>query len=83
MSEHDSISRTLRKGMQDVRREIPAYADPIYGPPPKPTKIPLQAIPRKLMDSDIDILEQDINTDLEENFPYQEVVISEMYQRPT
>ena len=37
MSEHDSISRTIRrKGMQDTRREIPAYADPIYRPPLKP-----------------------------------------------
>ena len=34
------------------------------------------------MDSDIDALEQDINTDLEENSPYQEGVISETYQRP-
>ena len=27
-------------------------------------------------------MEQDINTDFEENSPYQEDVISEMYQRP-
>ena len=33
MSEHDSISRTIRrKGMQDTRRETPAYADPVYRP---------------------------------------------------
>ena len=38
MLECDSISRTIkRKGMQDIRRETPAYADPFYGPPPKPT----------------------------------------------
>ena len=42
MSEHDSISRTIgRNDMQDMRREIPAYADPIYRPPPKPTEIQL------------------------------------------
>ena len=42
ISEHDSISRTIRrKGMQDTRREILASADPIYRPPAKPTKIPL------------------------------------------
>ena len=30
MSQHDSISRTIRgKGMWDIRKEIPAYADPI------------------------------------------------------
>ena len=51
-SEHDSISRTVRrKGMQDIRREIPSYADLIYSPPPKPTEIPLQVIPRKLTNS--------------------------------
>ena len=39
-SEHDSISKTItRKGMQDIRREIPAYADPFYRPPPKPSEI--------------------------------------------
>ena len=65
--------------MQDVRREIPAYADPIYRPPPKPTEMPLQVTPRKLMDSDSNILEQDINMDVEENSPYQEGVISETY----
>ena len=71
MSEHKSISRIIRrKGMQDTRREIPAYADPINRPPPKPTEIPLQVIPRKIMDLDIDALEQDINKDFEENSPY-------------
>ena len=72
MSEHDLISKTVRrKDMQDTRRKIPAYPDPIYRPPPKPTEIPLQVFPRKLMDLDIDTLEQDINTDFEENPPYQ------------
>ena len=66
--------------MQDTRREIPAYVDPIYRPPPNPTKIPLQVIPGKIVD--IDALEQDINMDFEENYPYQEGVILEMYQRP-
>ena len=79
MSECDSISRTIRKGMQDTRREISAYADQIYRPPPKPTEIPLQIIPRKIMD--IDTLEKDVNMDFEENSPYQEGVISESYQR--
>ena len=83
MSEHDLMSKTIRrKGMQDVRREIPAYADPIYRPPPRPSEILLRVIPRKLMDSDIDAFEHDINMDFEENSPYQEGVISETYQRP-
>ena len=39
MPELDSTSRAIRrKGMQDVRREIPAYADAIYRPPPKPAE---------------------------------------------
>ena len=41
MSEHDSISRTItRKGMQDNRRGIPAYADPFYRSLPRQTEIP-------------------------------------------
>ena len=71
-SRDDSNSRTIkRKTIQDIRREIPAYTDPIYRPPPKPAEIPLQE-----MD-----LDTDVNMDFEENFPYQEGVISETYQR--
>ena len=68
--------------MLDTRREIPAYADPMYRPPPKPTKTPFQEIPRKHMDLGSDALEQGINMDFEENSQYQEVVITETYQRP-
>ena len=50
--------------MQDTRREIQAYADSIYRPPPKPTEIPLQVIPRKVINLGIYALEQDINMDL-------------------
>ena len=49
---------------------------PIYRPPPKLAEIPIQEIPRKLMDLDLDI-----NMDIEENSPYQEGVIPETYQR--
>ena len=59
MSECNSIFRTIRrKGVQDTRREIPAYAEPIFRPPPKPMEIPLQVIPRKHVDSDFDTLEK-------------------------
>ena len=51
--------------------------DPIYSPPPMPTEIPLQEIPRKFTD-----LDTDINMDFKENSPHQKGVISEMYQRP-
>ena len=65
-----------RKNNQDISRDILTYPDPIYRFPPKPTKIPLQEISRKLMD-----FNTDINTNFEENFPFQEGVISETYQR--
>ena len=55
--------------MQVTRKEIPAYADPIYRPPPTPTEIPLQVIPRKLKDLDIDTLEEEINMDFEKKCP--------------
>ena len=39
MSECDLISKTItRKDMQDIRREIPAYADPFYRPHPNQLK---------------------------------------------
>ena len=68
-SRDDSNSRTnKRKTIEDISREILLFTDLINGSPPKPTEIPLQEIPRKLMD-----LDADINTDIEENFPYHEV----------
>ena len=60
-----------------MRREISVYADPIYRPPPKPTEISLQEIPRKVTD-----LDTHINMDFEENSPHQGGIISETYQRP-
>ena len=66
----DLNSRTIkRKTIEDISRKIPTYPDPIYRPPPKPTEIPLQEIPRKLMDFDMDI-----NTDFEENSPIKKVL---------
>ena len=71
------LEQIRRKIIEDTRREIPAYADPIYRPPPKPTEMPLQEIPRRLKD-----LDTEINMDFEDNSPYQEGVVSEMNQRP-
>ena len=74
----DSSSRMVKgKTIQDISREIPMYPDPIYRSPPKLTEIPLQEVPRNVSDWDLDI-----NIDYEENFHYQEGVISETYQRP-
>ena len=76
-SSDDSSSRMVkRKTIQDINREIPMYWDPIYRPSPKPTEIPIQEVPMNLSDFD-----SEINMDFKENSPFQEVVISETYQR--
>ena len=65
------------KTIPDVSREIPIYQDPTYGPPPKPLELPIPKLPRSLLD-----FGPEINVDFKENSPFQEGVISEMYQRP-
>ena len=68
MSEHDSISRIIRrKDMQDFKREIPAYANPVYRLPPKLTAISTQVTQKTIPESNIDTLEHKINTNFEEN----------------
>ena len=68
MSECNTISKLVkREGIQDIRREIPAYADPVYRLPSKPTEIPLQVLHGKLKDLDTDALKHDINMDFEKN----------------
>ena len=64
----------------NIRRKILAYADPFYRPQPKPTEIPTEGLPKKIPDSNINSLEQDINTYFEENSPHQGV-ISEIYKK--
>ena len=66
----------MEERLQDVGREIPIYPDPVYKPPPKPVKTHIPEIPGSL--SDID---PEQNMDFEDNSPYQEGMISEMYQR--
>ena len=63
--------------IQDVSREIPNYPDPVYGPPPKPVKIPMPRISGGLLDIDLEL-----NMDFEDSSPFQVGVLSEMYQRP-
>ena len=64
------------KTIQDVSRKMPIYQDPVYRAPPKPVKVPIPKVPRNILD-----LEPEINTDFEQNLPFQESMISEMYQR--
>ena len=65
-----------RKMMQKRSKGIPFYPDPVYWPPPKPLKIPMSEFPGKM---DIN---SELNTNFEENSPFQEGVISETYQKP-
>ena len=75
MIQRCSKSKTVnRESIWNISKEIPAYTHPIYRPPPKAVEIPLQIIPRKLMD-----VTSDINMDFKENSAYQEGVISETY----
>ena len=75
--EHSKPKMVNREPIKNISRDIAPYPDTIYRPPPKPTEIPLKETLRKLMD-----LDTNINTDFEENVPYQEGIISETYQRP-
>ena len=59
-----------RKTIPDVNREVPICSDSVYQPPPKPVKSHMSEIPRSLSDFD-----RKINTDFEENSPFQEGVI--------
>ena len=57
-------------------KDIPFYSDPTNRPPPKPVEIPTQEGSHSSHNN------PEINIDLEENSPFQEGVISEIYQRP-
>ena len=57
--------------------QTPNYPDPVMKPPPRP--------PDKIAQNDRQInldLDLEINKNFEENLPYQEGIISEIYQRP-
>ena len=62
--------------MQQIITDIHFYPDPVYQSPPKPDKIPISKLPE-----DMDI-NPELNTDFEENSPFQEGITSEAYQRP-
>ena len=57
--------------------KIPIYPDPLIKPPPRPPDIKAQEDRKIKMDVDLEI-----NKDFEENSPYHEGIISEVYQRP-
>ena len=57
-------------------KDIPFYPDPNYRPQSKSIKTPMSG------SSQSTIINPEINIDLEENFPFQEGIIFETYQRP-
>ena len=66
-----------KQGYDPQEPIIPKYPNQITKPPPKPSEKVSQD------DKQIDLeLDLEINTDFEENSPYQEGIISEIYQRP-
>ena len=64
-----------RRLIQEINKDIPFYPDPTYRPPPKPVRIPTSENSESI---DISL---ELNTDFEENSPFQEGVISETYQK--
>ena len=75
-SKGDSSTKVIdRKIIQDTNKEIPFYQDPVYRCPPKPLKLPIPKIDGSILDID-----PELNMDFEDNSPYQESVISELYQ---
>ena len=56
---------------------IPIYPDPLKKPPPRPPDVKTQDDKKIYLNLDLEIIK-----DFEENSPYQEGIISEIYQRP-
>ena len=81
LSQHhpiDSIHIPQRIGPKIQHRPTPSYHDPYARPPPKPpdTSDPLDSW-KDLLDNDLDR-----RIEIEENLPFQEGIILEIYERP-
>ena len=65
-------------GPKIQHRPSPPYHDPYARPPPRPPDV------TDPLDSQKDLLDNDLdrNVDIEENSPFQEGIISEIYERP-
>ena len=80
-SQHQPIDPTLipeQIGPKIQHRPTPSYHDPYARPPPKPpdTSDPLDS-QKDLLDND-----SDRKVEIEENSPFQEGIILEIYERP-
>ena len=67
----------IERQKQDAAREIPIYPDRVNRPHPELVKTSIPDVHGSVPDID-----PELNTDFEDNSPFQEAVISEMYQRP-
>ena len=81
LSQHhliDAIHIPQQIGPKMQHRPTPSYHDPYTRPPPKPPDIsdPLDG-QKGLLDND-----SDRKVEIEENLPFQEGIISEIYERP-
>ena len=65
-------------GPKIQHRQSPPYYDPYARPPPKPPDI------TNALDSQKDLLDNDLDrkVEIKENSPFQEGIISEIYERP-
>ena len=81
LSQHHPIDPThipQQIGPKIQHRPTPSYHDPYARPPPKPPDISDPLDSRKdLLDSDLDR-----KVEIEENLPFQEGIILEIYERP-
>ena len=81
LSQHHPINPThipQQIGPKIQHRPTPSYHDPYARPPPKPPDI------SDPLDSQKDLLDNDSDrkVEIEENSPFQEGIISEIYERP-
>ena len=80
-SQHQPVDPThivQQIGPKIQHRPSPPYHDPYARPPPRPPDV------TNPIDSQKDLLDNDLdrNVDIEENSPFQEGIISEIYERP-
>ena len=61
-------------------RDVPFYPGPIHRPPPKPIKQDMSNSQSSQISSSIEDINPNINLDFEENFPFQEEVMSKTFQ---
>ena len=79
-TEHVSSAQTAHRQPlrpKVVTGQVPSYPDLYIRPPPRPPDLKENQGNLTGLDTD-----KDINTDFEENSPYQEGIISETYHRP-